>query len=179
MCRKALGLSSLNRVSRDQNAAPAPPSDSLTNKYGIKMATLIRLINQVLDENAEHRIIVFSQWDDMLSRIGGTLSSNGIKSLFCRGTVVSRNRVLKTFKSNEPDAPRVLMLSLESAASGTNLVEASHVVLVDPVAGTKSHADATEAQAIARAHRIGQNKQVKVVRLIIRDTIEQRLHERE
>jgi SNF2 family DNA or RNA helicase len=77
------------------------------------------------------------------------------------------------------DSARVLMLSLESAASGTNLTEASHVILVDPVAGTKSHADATEAQAIARAHRIGQTKQVKVIRLIIRDTIEQQLHERE
>ena len=52
------------------------------------------------------------------------------------------------------------MLSLEHAASGTNLVEASHVILIDPVAGTKAQAHAVEAQAIGRAHRMGQDKQV-------------------
>ena len=54
------------------------------------------------------------------------------------------------------------MLSLEHAASGTNLTEASHVVLMDPVAGLHDEAVAVEQQAIGRAHRIGQNKQVAI-----------------
>ena len=53
------------------------------------------------------------------------------------------------------------MLSLEHAASGTNLVEASHVILIDPVADTKEKAVAVETQAIGRAHRMGQDKTVK------------------
>ena len=53
------------------------------------------------------------------------------------------------------------MLSLQNAASGTNLVEATHVVLIDPVAGSKEEAIAVESQAIGRAHRMGQNKQVR------------------
>lgn len=52
------------------------------------------------------------------------------------------------------------MLSLEHAASGTNLIEATHVVLIDPVAGTKQRSVAVESQAIGRAHRMGQNKRV-------------------
>jgi len=52
------------------------------------------------------------------------------------------------------------MLSLEHAASGTNLTEASHIILIDPVAGSKAEAFSTEQQAIGRAHRMGQHKQV-------------------
>ena len=55
---------------------------------------------------------------------------------------------------------RVIMLSLQNAASGTNLVEATHVVLIDPIAGSKEEAIAVESQAIGRAHRMGQYKQV-------------------
>ena len=55
---------------------------------------------------------------------------------------------------------RVIMLSLQNAASGTNLVEASHVVLIDPVAGSKQEAISIESQAIGRAHRMGQVKEV-------------------
>ena len=55
---------------------------------------------------------------------------------------------------------RVIMLSLQNAASGTNLVEATHVILIDPVAGNKEEAVAIESQAIGRAHRMGQFKQV-------------------
>jgi SNF2 family DNA or RNA helicase len=55
---------------------------------------------------------------------------------------------------------RVIMLSLEHAASGTNLTEATHIILIDPVAGSQSEAFSTEQQAIGRAHRMGQNKQV-------------------
>lgn len=58
------------------------------------------------------------------------------------------------------------MLSLEHAASGTNLVEASHVILIDPVAGSKEEAIAVEAQAIGRAHRMGQSKQVRTIKTL-------------
>ena len=54
------------------------------------------------------------------------------------------------------------MLSLANAASGTNLVEATHVVLIDPVAGSPEEAIAIDSQAIGRAHRMGQDKQVKL-----------------
>jgi len=55
------------------------------------------------------------------------------------------------------------MLSLEHAASGTNLTEATHIVLMDPVAGTQAEAVSIEQQAIGRAHRMGQNKQVSLI----------------
>ncbi len=72
---------------------------------------------------------------------------------------------------------KVLLLSLSNAASGSNLTQATHVILVDPLAGSREHAQAYEAQAIGRAHRQGtlRNQKLKVVRLIVRDTPEETL----
>jgi len=58
------------------------------------------------------------------------------------------------------------------------LTEASHVILIDPVSGTAQHARDVEAQAVGRAHRQGQKKQLTVVRLIIKDTVEEELYQR-
>jgi SNF2 family DNA or RNA helicase len=64
------------------------------------------------------------------------------------------------------------MLSLENAASGTNLTQATHIILMDPISGSRSRAHAIEAQAIGRAHRLGQTQKLTVVRFLIVDTIE-------
>jgi SNF2 family DNA or RNA helicase len=68
------------------------------------------------------------------------------------------------------------MLSSESAAAGTNLTSASKVILLEPVSGTYEFRKNTEGQAIGRAHRTGQTKQVTVVRFIIKDTIEEEIY---
>lgn len=84
--------------------------------------------------------------------------------MYCKGNVHVKNKAISIFKgqrklkkhnnnNNEEDEVRVMMLSLENAASGTNLTEASHVILIDPVSGTPQHARDVEAQAIGRAHR--------------------------
>ena len=67
----------------------------------------------------------------------------------------------------------MLLLSLAHSASGTHLAVATHIILVDPVVGTKEEAQATDSQAIARAHRLGQDKPVIVVRFIVENSIEQ------
>lgn len=79
----------------------------------------------------------------------------------------------------EENSPiKVILLSLEKAASGTNLVEATHVVLLDPMSGTVEEARAYENQAIGRAYRQGQTQRVTVVRFIVNDTAEQDLYQR-
>jgi ERCC4-related helicase len=70
MCRTALAKHQLTRVSQTDSAYPI---DELTNLHGVKMAALIRCLNQILNEDASNRVIVFSQWDDMLTRIGSTI----------------------------------------------------------------------------------------------------------
>mmetsp|Transcript_34475 Transcript_34475/g.67156 ORF Transcript_34475/g.67156 Transcript_34475/m.67156 type:complete len:99 (+) Transcript_34475:1483-1779(+) len=87
-----------------------------------------------------------------------------------------RNAAIRKFNNDEV---RVILLSLESSASGANLQKASHVILMDPPLGTKEEADAIEAQAIGRAHRQGQDKKLVVVRLAMSRTVEEKLLDRE
>ncbi len=92
-------------------------------------------------------------------------------------TVTNKTKILQQFK--EENSPiKVILLSLEKAASGTNLVEATHVVLLDPMSGTVEEARAYENQAIGRAYRQGQTQRVTVVRFIVNDTAEQELYQR-
>jgi SNF2 family DNA or RNA helicase len=68
------------------------------------------------------------------------------------------------------------MLSLEKSASGLNLIEANHVVLLDPMDGTVEEARAVEVQALGRAHRQGQDQKVTLVRLVIKNSAEEELY---
>lgn len=135
------------------------------NKYGTKIANLI-LFLQTLDG----KCILFSQWDDLLRRTGAILSENKIKNVFCRGNCFQRDKAIREFNSN--DSIKAIMLSSESSASGTNLTTASYVIFLDPIYGNYEFRKDQERQAVGRAYRMGQQKVVKIIRFIIKDTIE-------
>ena len=71
-----------------------------------------------------------------------------------------------------------MLLSLAHNASGTHLPVATHIVLLDAAVGSEENAKALDSQAIARAHRIGQNQCVTVVRFTTQKSIEEEDHER-
>lgn len=141
----------------------------LISKVGTKLANLIFFLKQ----NNEHSII-FSQWDDLLKKIGDVLDEYGVKNVFCKGNVWQRDKAIREF--NSKDDIKVIMLSSESAASGTNLTKAKNVILIDPVYGTYEHRRNTEWQAIGRAYRMGQTQEVNVVRFIVRNTVEEQIY---
>lgn len=145
----------------------------LIQKYGSKLGKLISLARKlVIDEN--NKLIIFSQWDRMLHLIGNALKENGVSNSFIQGNVHRRNAAINKFKtSNNED--NVIMLSLEKSASGTNLTEATHIIFVEPIDQPEEEVRAIESQAIARACRIGQEKKVKVIRILTRNTIEEEI----
>jgi SNF2 family DNA or RNA helicase len=143
--------------------------EAMINEIGTKLTNLILY----LKKNDKHTIL-FSQWDDLLRKIGKILSNNGIQNVFCRGNVYQRDKAIREF--NGDDKIKVIMLSSESAASGTNLTKATQVILLDQVFGSYEYRRNTEYQAIGRAHRLGQTNIVKVVRFIVRDTVEDEIY---
>ena len=141
----------------------------LIDKLGTKLTNLIYYLSSIPD-----KVIIFSQWDSLLRKVGDVLSEHGIRTVFCKGNIWSRDKAIRDF--TDDDNIKVIMLSSESAASGTNLTAASKVILLDPVSGTYEHRRNTEWQAIGRAYRLGQRKQVEIIRFIIKDTVEEDIY---
>ena len=178
LCRRKLGAKDIFETSENKKEEKKQTIDDYTYKYGTKMGKLIKLIKQIT-QNKDNRIIIFSQWDSLLSLISNTLKEIDINNVRCKGTAYHRNAAIMKFKkgleSKKKSKTAIILLSLENAASGTNLTEATHIFLVDPINGTKESVKATEDQAIGRAHRVGQKNQVKIYRLLIKNTIEEKI----
>jgi len=140
------------------------------NKWGSKMSEMIRYLKEILSHSTNNRFIVFSQWDSMLKLVGKVLKESDINHLFLNGSIHVINGRIKKFKLDQ--SVRVVLLSSEKAASGLNLTEASHIILLDTLNNDKESSKIIEDQAIGRSVRLGQTKNVHVQRFIMRDTIE-------
>ncbi|MFC4212683.1 DEAD/DEAH box helicase [Pedobacter lithocola] len=126
------------------------------------------LIEQIELKADNHKILVFSQFVTMLDLIKKQLEIKGIKYEYLTGQTKNRQQVVQSFQ-NDKDIP-VFLISLKAGGTGLNLTEADYVYLVDPWWNP-----AVENQAIDRAYRIGQHKNVMAVRLICPDTIEEKI----
>lgn len=127
-----------------------------------------RLREQLTELVAENRrVLVFSQFVEMLRLIEQDLEKAGIGSLSLTGETRDRAGVLEAFSRG--DAP-VFLLSLKAGGVGLTLTEADTVILYDPWWNP-----AVERQAMDRAHRIGQTKPVFVHRLVAAGTVEQKI----
>lgn len=141
----------------------------LINNIGTKLANLIFYLKKIKDH-----VVIFSQWDDLLKKVGVILLEHGINNVFCRGNVWQRDKIIRRF--NEDESIRIIMLSTDSTASGTNLTKANKVIFIDPVDGPIKYIQQTEWQAIGRIYRIGQLSSIEIVRFIIKDTVEEEIY---
>jgi len=180
MCKKPLTHKDVFLLNKKNNEKP---QESLVNplveKYGSKLGKIISMIRNIVLE-PDSRIIIFSQWDFMLTLIGKTLSENGIANCFVKGNVWSRTSAISKFKNGKTlcgEDNKVIMLSLKNAASGTNLTEASHIFFVEPINASKEEAKAIEGQAIGRACRLGQKRKVQLFRILLKNTIEEEIYD--
>jgi superfamily II DNA or RNA helicase len=114
-----------------------------------------------------HRALVFSQFTRFLAMVRERLEAEGIPYCYLDGSTRDRASVVRCFK--EGAAP-VFLISLKAGGFGLNLAEADYCFLLDPWWNP-----ATEAQAVDRAHRIGQTRNVMVYRLVAKDTIEEKV----
>ena len=131
-----------------------------------KLEALLELVGEAVDGG--HRVLVFSQFTSMLDLIAPALDEAGFAWCRLDGTTRDRARVVENFQS-DPSVP-VFLISLKAGGTGLNLTAADTVVHFDPWWNP-----AVEAQATDRAHRIGQANVVTSIRLIARDTVEQRV----
>ena len=134
-----------------------------------KLDSLRDLLVQVADGG--HRVLIFSQFKGMLERIEKELPDLGLTSFKITGSTPAKERqeMTKSFNQGDRDA---FLISLKAGGVGLNLTGADTVILVDLWWNP-----AVEAQAIGRAHRMGQKEMVEVYRLVTKGTIEEKIQE--
>ncbi|MET0500111.1 MAG: SNF2-related protein [Candidatus Binatia bacterium] len=131
-----------------------------------KIDTLLAQVDQVLEE--DHKILVFSQFTSLLAILRDRLDKAGVSYAYLDGRTRDREARVEQFQ-NDPGV-KLFLISLKAGGLGLNLHAAEYVYLLDPWWNP-----AVEAQAIDRAHRIGQTRQVFAYRLIARDTVEEKV----
>ena len=132
-----------------------------------KLETCISLVSSAIE--AGHKILLFSQFASMLEIIGKRLEKEGISHYMLTGATSKeeRNRMVNAFQKDEVP---VFLISLKAGGTGLNLTAADIVIHYDPWWNV-----AAQNQATDRAHRIGQNRQVTVYKLIMKNTIEENI----
>lgn len=132
----------------------------------------LTLLTQLLINGIEngHRILVFSQFTSMLHLIENELKEQKISYFYLDGQTPAKQRLedVKTFNSGERD---VYLISLKAGGTGLNLTGADMVIHYDPWWNP-----AVEEQATDRVYRIGQEKNVSVIKLITKGTIEEKIY---
>ncbi|TNM47151.1 helicase SNF2 [Nocardioides albidus] len=146
---------------------PALVDDEHEAVGSAKLDVLVDHLNEITAEG--HRALVFSQFTSFLTRVRSRLDDAGIATTYLDGSTRDRSSVIERFRAG--DAP-VFLISLKAGGTGLTLTEADYVFVLDPWWNP-----AAEAQAVDRAHRIGQSRHVHVYRLVATDTIEEKVME--
>ncbi|XP_074043883.1 E3 ubiquitin-protein ligase SHPRH isoform X2 [Macrotis lagotis] len=135
--------------------------------HSTKVEAVVRTLKRIQFKNPGAKSLVFSTWQDVLDIIS--------KALYDNNMVFSQINGIHRFQENlsafkyDPKI-NILLLPLHTGSNGLNIIEATHVLLVEPILNP-----AHELQAIGRVHRIGQTKPTIVHRFLIKATIEERM----
>jgi SNF2 family DNA or RNA helicase len=130
-----------------------------------KLDALMEMLGEIVADG--HRVLVFSQFTRFLSAAAERARAAGIEHCYLDGRTRKREKVIATFREGKTP---VFFISLKAGGFGLNLTEADYCILLDPWWNP-----ATEAQAVDRAHRIGQTRKVMVYRMVCKDTIEEKV----
>ncbi|XP_056169116.1 uncharacterized protein LOC115679829 isoform X2 [Syzygium oleosum] len=155
-------------------------SITVHGSYGTKIEAVTRRILWIKSTETNAKVLVFSSWKDVLDVLEHAFKANGISYARMKGgrkahTAVGhfrgQNASVKVNKGEHCQDIQVLLLLVQHGANGLNLLEARHVILVEPLLNP-----AAEAQAISRVHRIGQENKTLVHRFIVKDSVEESIY---
>lgn len=131
-----------------------------------KLELIITKVQELISE--KHKVLMFSQFTSFLKIIQEQLKHDNIKFSYLDGETKDRAKEVERFQ--EDTSVEVFLISLKAGGTGLNLTAADYVFLLDPWWNP-----AIEAQAIDRAYRIGQKKNVFAYKIIAKDTVEEKV----
>lgn len=149
---------------------PILASIPIKSDWSIKITSLVRRILALKTVAPDEKSLVFSQFTDALKVVSLALKTHEIQHVHLYGKGKDSGNSIRSFR--EDDNIKVFLIGQRAGAQGLTLVRANHVFLLEPAIDP-----AIEQQAISRVHRIGQQRNVHVNRLILKNTIEESILE--
>ncbi len=160
----------LAALTRMRQVACDPRLTNLSGEWSADTSGKVQALKEIVEEAVAggHRLLVFSQFVQMLQLIRQMLDEIGVTYEYLDGSTKDRQERVDRFNGDE--RINAFLISLKAGGTGLNLTGADTVVHFDPWWNP-----AVEDQATDRAHRIGQSKVVTVYKLIARDTVEEKI----
>lgn len=134
-----------------------------------KLEALVQAIDEMKDDE---KGVIFSQFTKFLDLIGPFLAARGFTFVRIDGTKTASQRIAAMKEFSADDGPRFILCSLHAAGTGITLNRASHCFMMDTWWNVS-----VENQAMDRVHRIGQTRDVRVIRFVMKDSMEGRMIE--
>jgi SNF2 family DNA or RNA helicase len=131
-----------------------------------KFDEIFRMLENLMAEN--HKVLIFSSFVQHLQLLQQKIEQQNWKYSMLTGQTTHREKVIRQFQDDPEN--RIFLISLKAGGVGLNLTQAGYVFILDPWWNP-----AAENQAISRAHRIGQEKNVFVYRFITENSIEEKI----
>ena len=168
--KKGIGNSSIEVLKammhlRQLSNHPLMTDDTYKGDSG-KFDEVLRSIQNLVEE--KNKVLVFSSFVKHLNLFANKFDELGIPYAMLTGSTTNREKAVDEFKDNADT--RIFLISIKAGGVGLNLTEADYVFLLDPWWNP-----AVEQQAISRAHRIGQFKNVIAYKFITKDSIEEKI----
>ncbi|KAL9089113.1 MAG: hypothetical protein Q9165_005926 [Trypethelium subeluteriae] len=168
------------KASESTSEAPAKASEVIQDPtitqariIGTTSAKLSYLLNEIFKYHHDEKMIIFYEGDNIAYYIAQVLDIFHIEYLIYANSIPAYLRSQWIVRFNEHDSIRILLMDLRQGARGLHASVASRVYFVNPICRPE-----VEAQALKRAHRIGQTRPVEVQTLILKDTIEEAMFDR-
>ena len=139
----------------------------VTTTQSIKTEELLR---EIEENTGNHKLLVFSQFTEMLHLIQEALQQKNIAYCYLDGSMPAEKRKEQVQLFQTSDNIKVFLISLKAGGLGLNLTAADYVYIVDPWWNP-----AAEQQAIDRTHRIGQTQKIFAYKMICKDTVEEKI----
>ncbi|GAC1587676.1 MAG: hypothetical protein NVS3B25_03830 [Hymenobacter sp.] len=155
------GLTRLRQIANHPRLADS----TYTHESG-KLREVLRMIRNVVAEG--HKVLVFSQFVQHLALVRAALDERQLAYAYLDGT--TRDRPAEVTRFQEDEALKIFLISLKAGGVGLNLTAADYVFILDPWWNP-----AVEAQAVDRAHRIGQQRPVFTYKFITQGTVEEKI----
>jgi non-specific serine/threonine protein kinase len=164
------GLDVLEGLLRLRQICDHPALVNTTEELQDSSVKINELVREVKENAGNHKLLIFSQFTQMLHLIRNEFEQAGLEYCYLDGSTSLNKRKEEVDRFQQSDSIKAFLISLKAGGVGLNLTTADYVYIVDPWWNP-----AAEQQAIDRAHRIGQQRKVFAYKMICKDSVEERI----